>query len=65
MAQYHSTEQDQPRNIEINSQMFHQENTESDVTSPIDLPSGNTTQIKYDSSAKETEQGYFNELYKV
>ena len=51
MAQYNATEGDQPRNINVNSQMFHHESqnvSESGVTSVPDLASGNTTHSKYD-----------------
>ena len=47
MAHYNSTEQDQPRNIEVNSQMFHQDSqnvSESGMTSGLEIASPNTTQ---------------------
>ena len=65
MAHYNSTEQDQPLNIEVNNQMFHQE-SQNVSESGFDIASGNTTQIKYDNTAaRESEQGYYDELYKV
>ena len=51
MAHYNSTEQDQqPMNIEVNNQMFHQE-SQNVSESGFDIASGNTTQIKYDNTA--------------
>ena len=51
IAHYNATEEDQPRNINVNSQMFHHDSqnvSESGVTSVSDLARGNTTQSKYD-----------------